>query len=432
MFGCYYRFHLGCHCDHYSNTTQPFMMPAGPTASSTPLVSTSWTAKMARLLLIPDNEEGLVAPALVLKATDYWPRIFLHAVWRELQAGDNQGRRLLRVTYSGLDLIYMYEYPSAAAGEHQVTQEDFTPELRLKQLLDTLGVRRFRVPPYACTSFVVGHIMHAYITHSRVLRTCVSSGFNNSRSTFNIDPQNSSITTFRFSPADSPYSDHAQTSSGFVLTSRLLREGRPLIERVVGNPLLNSANAHSETEIDEQQSPMPKRQQSLFSKTAPANSGRSAFTTLPQEDVFTESRPLEHAKRPYRGELAGVQRAGTWGRHPELPSDLCRPFRATRLDPPSRPSPLPPRPAPRHAMSAVRHRLDSPCRLRPRRPLRPSQAAAAHTPGCRSCSRSLLPTLPRRNRAPLTATRSTCLSSHVAGFGTRGTCSIRRLSMCSA
>ncbi len=110
---------------------------------------------MARLLLIPDNEEGLVAPALVLKATDYWPRIFLHAVWRELQAGDNQGRRLLRVTYSGLDLVYMYEYPSAAAGERQVTQEDFTPELRLKQLLDTLGVRRFRVPPYACTSFVV-------------------------------------------------------------------------------------------------------------------------------------------------------------------------------------------------------------------------------------------------------------------------------------
>ena len=107
---------------------------------------------MARLLLIPDSEEGLVSLALVLKATDYWPRIFLHAVWRELQAGDNQGRRLLRVTYSGLDLVYMYEYP---ASERQVTQEDFTPELRLKQLLDTLGARRFRVPPYACTSFVV-------------------------------------------------------------------------------------------------------------------------------------------------------------------------------------------------------------------------------------------------------------------------------------
>ena len=108
---------------------------------------------MARLLLIPDNEEGLVTPALVLKATDYWPRIFLHAVWRELQAGDNKGRRLLRVTYSGLDLVYMYEYP--ASGERQVTQEDFTPGLRLEQLLDTLGVQLFRVPPYSCTSFVV-------------------------------------------------------------------------------------------------------------------------------------------------------------------------------------------------------------------------------------------------------------------------------------
>jgi hypothetical protein len=121
---------------------------------------------MAKLLLIPDIEEGLVVPAqaLVLKATDYWPRIFLHAVWRELQAGDNQGRRLLRVTYSGLDLVYMYEYPSAAAGERQVTQEDFTPELRLKQLLDTLGVRRFRVPPYACTSFVVSSQTHMHVT----------------------------------------------------------------------------------------------------------------------------------------------------------------------------------------------------------------------------------------------------------------------------
>jgi hypothetical protein len=102
---------------------------------------------MARLLLIPDNEEGLVAPALVLKATDYWPRIFLHAVWRELQAGDNQGRRLLRVTYSGLDLVYMYEYP--APGERQVTQEDFTPELRLNSSSIPLayggfGCRRMR------------------------------------------------------------------------------------------------------------------------------------------------------------------------------------------------------------------------------------------------------------------------------------------------
>ncbi|KAH9019290.1 hypothetical protein EDB84DRAFT_1517529 [Lactarius hengduanensis] len=349
------------------------MMPAGPTASSTP----SWTAKMARLLLIPDNEEGLVAPALVLKATDYWPRIFLHAVWRELQAGDNQGRRLLRVTYSGLDLIYMYEYPSAAAGEHQVTQEDFTPELRLKQLLDTLGVRRFRVPPYACTSFVVGHIMHAYITHSRVLRTCVSSGFNDSRSTFNIDPQNSSITTFRFSSADSPYSDHAQTSLGFVLTSRLLREGRPLIERVVGNPLLNSANAHSETEIDEQQSPMPrnpKRQQSLFSKTAPANSASTTLPRSPHEDVFTESRPLEHAKRPYRGELAGVQRTGTWGdirslpTLPTLSSDSSGSSISTLATPAS------PSPAPRHVRRAAQARLSLPT---------PTPTPAAAEPGRR-------------------------------------------------
>ena len=88
----------------------------------------------------------------MLKATDYWPHIFLHAIWHELQARDNQGQHLLRVTYAGLNLVYMYEYP---VGERQVTQEDFTLELRLKQLLDTLGVQWFQVLPYACTSFVV-------------------------------------------------------------------------------------------------------------------------------------------------------------------------------------------------------------------------------------------------------------------------------------
>ncbi|KAH9040286.1 hypothetical protein EDB83DRAFT_1650704 [Lactarius deliciosus] len=222
--------------------------------------------------------------------------------------------------------------------------------------------------------------MHAYITNSRVIRTCVSpwqsSGFNNSRSTFDIDPQNSSITTFRFSSADSPYSDHAQTSSGFVLTSRLLREGRPLIERVVGNPLLNSASAHSETEIDEQQSPMSKRQQSLFSKTA----GRSASTTLPslarspQDDVFTESRPLEHAKRPYRGDLAGVQRAGTWGdlrslpTLPTLSSDSSGSSISTLATPAS------PSPAPRHVRRAAQARLSLPT---------PTPTPAAAEPGRR-------------------------------------------------
>lgn len=344
---------------------------------------------MARLLLIPDNEEGLVTPALVLKATDYWPRIFLHAIWRELQAGDNQGRRLLRVTYSGLDLVYMYEYPSAAAGERQVTQEDFTPELRLKQLLDTLGVRRFRVPPYACTSFVIGHIMHAHIIDARVLRNRVSQWSSSSlkllctsRSTFKIDPQNSSITTFRFCSADTSYNDHhpnAQTSSGFVLTSRLLQEGKFMIERVASDPLLNTADAYFETGdqysagIDEEQrSSMPRnpmRQHALFSKTAPAKSGRSASTTLPSlarsppEDVFTETRPHDHAKRPYRGELTNTAP----GRHPGTPGDTLRSFPTLpTLSSDSSGSsistlatPASPSPAPRHVRRA-RGRLSLP------------------------------------------------------------------------
>lgn len=330
---------------------------------------------MARLLLIPDNEEGLVAPALVLKATDYWPRIFLHAIWRELQAGDNQGRRLLRVTYAGLDLVYMYEYP---AGERQVTQEDFTLELRLKQLLDTLGLRRFRVPPYACTSFVVsrrcldackrtrsslheqiGHIMHAYIINSRGLRK--RSSWLSSRFKLKIDPQNSSITTFAFCPADTPYRNHrdAQPSSGIVLASRLLQEGRPLIERMACDPLSNTADACADTSdhyspgidgyVQENLSPIPRhpmRRHSMFPTTTLPSLARSPH----EEDVFTETKPLDHAKRPYRGDLTNtaVQRADirSLPTLPTLSSDSSGSSISTLATPAS------PSPAPRHIRRA--------------------------------------------------------------------------------
>ena len=53
--------------------------------------------------------------------------------------GITNGGVSFRVTYSGLDLVYMYDSP---AGERQVTQEDFTLEHRLKKLLETLAVRR--------------------------------------------------------------------------------------------------------------------------------------------------------------------------------------------------------------------------------------------------------------------------------------------------
>ena len=338
---------------------------------------------MARLLLIPDNEEGLIAPALVLKATDYWPRIFLHAIWRELQAGDNQGRRLLRVTYAGLDLVYMYEYP---AGERQVTQEDFTLELRLKQLLDTLGVRRFRMPPYACTSFVVslkrqrmdarsslhgqiGHIMHAYMVNSKGIRK--RSSWVSSRFKLKIDPQNSSITTFTFCSVDTPYSNHSNRrhSSGFVLTSRLLQEAKPqaLIEPMAGDPLLNGANETGNLyspEIDEYPrdnlSPLPRS--SFIPKAAPANSGRSACTTLPsltrsphEEDVFTDRKPQDHAKkRLSRGDLtnntAAVQRSAGIHSLPTPPTLSASDSSGSSIS--SLATPASPSPAPRHIRRA--------------------------------------------------------------------------------
>ncbi|KAI0292081.1 hypothetical protein B0F90DRAFT_299190 [Multifurca ochricompacta] len=299
----------------------------------TPSMSRPWTNKMAKLLLIPHNKESLVAPALVLKATDYWPRIFLHAVWRELQAGNNQGRRFLRVIYSGLDLVCMYEYPSAATGERQITQEDFTPNLQLNQIVDGLGMRRFRMPPYACTSFVMGHVMHAYISQ-KVIK---SPRLNNSKllchsfSAFTVDSQRSYMAIFGFCSVTTPHSDHSdlQSPSTLALTPSRFprRKSRPLAEHIVVDSLptgCSTIDPASSTVADvlqvepEKRPPIPgnpKRksthiQRTLLPKTAPAKSVLSTLTAMPSSlaqstsgDVFTDNKSLDWVKFSSRGDV---------------------------------------------------------------------------------------------------------------------------------
>ena len=215
--------------------------------------------------------------------------------------------------------------------------------------------------------------MHAYIINSRLRKrispwsSSRSKTLCDSRSTFKIDPQNSSITTFRFCSAETSYSDlpNAQTSSGFVLKSRLLQEDGRLVERVVGDPLTNTADAAGDQYSPGMdafaRSPMPrnpKRQHSLFSKIAPANAGRTASTTLPSlarsphdedSDVFTETQPPparldDHAKWVYRGDSAS---SGHDIRSlPTLSSDSSGSSISTLATPAS------PSPAPRHLRRA--------------------------------------------------------------------------------
>ena len=272
--------------------------------------------------------------------------------------------------------------------------------------------------------------MHAYIVNSRLLRKRISprpsSRFKtlcNTHSTFNIDPQNSSITTFRFCSEDAHYSDlsNVQISSGFVMTSRLLQEGRPLIERVlVGNPQRNTTHTYSETgdqyrpRLDEyaqeQRSPMPRNemhQHSLISNTVPVNSGRSASTTLPSlarsscdEDVFTEAKPqpIDQAKFGYRGDLDGGLRAqaGSWGdiirSLPTLSSDSSGSSISTLATPAS------PSPAPRH-VRRVQSRLSLPA---------PTPTPAAGEPSRRAHARmSLMCPLPTPGDASARKSRTT-------------------------
>jgi hypothetical protein len=200
--------------------------------------------------------------------------------------------------------------------------------------------------------------MHAYIINSRGLRK--HSPQPSSRFKLKIDPQNSSIATFRFCSEDTP-------SSGFVLSSRLLQDDRPLIERVACNHLLNDVDAYSkpgnqyspgiDDDGQDQLSPMPRnlmRRHSFFSKTAPAHSGRSASTTLPslvrspnEEDVFTESKPLDPTKRSRRGDTSG-QRTDirSLPTLPTLSSDSSGSSISTLATPAS------PSPAPRHVRRA--------------------------------------------------------------------------------
>jgi hypothetical protein len=201
--------------------------------------------------------------------------------------------------------------------------------------------------------------MHAYMVNSKGLRK--RSSWLSSRFKLKIDPQNSSITTFTFCSVDTPYSNHLNRrhSSGLVLTSRSPNEGRPLIERMACDPLLNTADACTDTSdhyspgIDgcaqEILSPIPRhpmRRHSMFPTTTLPSLARSPH----DEDVFSETKPLDHAQRPYRGDSTNtaVQRADirSLPTLPTLSSDSSGSSISTLATPAS------PSPAPRHIRRA--------------------------------------------------------------------------------
>ncbi|TFY76205.1 hypothetical protein EWM64_g7807, partial [Hericium alpestre] len=87
---------------------------------------------------------------------ELWRSVFYHTVKRELEAGDTRGRRYLHVDYLGLDVISVYEYPSARTNEEELTAEvafGAVSALSTEQLQKRLRAKLFYVPSYACTSF---------------------------------------------------------------------------------------------------------------------------------------------------------------------------------------------------------------------------------------------------------------------------------------
>ena len=195
--------------------------------------------------------------------------------------------------------------------------------------------------------------MHAYMVNSKGLRQ--RSSWLSSRFKLKIDPQNSSITTFTLCSVDTPYSNHSnrRPSSGFVLRSRLPQEGRPLINAMAGDPLLNTAGIDEYPR--ENLSPLPHY--SFIHKAARENSGRSASTTLPslarsphEEDVFTESKPQDHAKEQPSRSRDSTNNTADIRSLPTLPTLSASDSSGSSIS--TLATPASPSPAPRHIRRA--------------------------------------------------------------------------------
>ncbi|KAF8268821.1 hypothetical protein EI94DRAFT_1726604 [Lactarius quietus] len=146
----------------------------------------------------------------------------------------------------------------------------------------------------------------------------------------------------------------------------------------------------------------PMHQHHFISKAAPTHPGRFASTTLPSlarsphEDVFTESKPLDHTKRAYQGDLTKTadQHAEDIRSLPTLPtlsSDSSGSSISTLATPAS------PSPAPRH-VRRTQGRLSLPA---------PTPTPAAAEPSYRAHARmSLMFPLPSPDSASATESRA--------------------------
>ncbi|KAI0314654.1 hypothetical protein OF83DRAFT_1085503 [Amylostereum chailletii] len=140
---------------------------------ASPIGSTqrNWTEKIERLFKQPNRRSiyygspnTALPHARSYPPSEVWRSVFYHTVLREVQAGDNRGRRYLRIDFSGLDIVTAYEYPSADTAEAELTptqllghlvkdnNEEWAPGLSLEAMADRLLAKVIHIPSTACTS----------------------------------------------------------------------------------------------------------------------------------------------------------------------------------------------------------------------------------------------------------------------------------------
>ncbi|KAF9445751.1 hypothetical protein P691DRAFT_777352 [Macrolepiota fuliginosa MF-IS2] len=112
-----------------------------------------------------------------------WKHIFSNCVYSDLagtiptMARWNENRRFVRIEQFGLSGVVLYQIPVTHSvdghAQPSITLErvfgseerDFEDGMTITQLLDHTNARIVYFPVYACTSFTIGQVMHAFLTN---------------------------------------------------------------------------------------------------------------------------------------------------------------------------------------------------------------------------------------------------------------------------
>ncbi|KAF8661419.1 hypothetical protein AX16_001337 [Volvariella volvacea WC 439] len=147
--------------------------------------SSSWSSTLGSLLMNANNPRRVPASFLNERTTrhppgDIWRRTLVTSVFSDLAANIGIGlRRFIRLQDSGLSGVLLYELPADSAEEENENSDNTLtlvkifgdpndpsqPGMEVDELLDMVRAKLVYFPSFACTSFVIGQVMTAFLTN---------------------------------------------------------------------------------------------------------------------------------------------------------------------------------------------------------------------------------------------------------------------------